>query len=239
MKNRLLTALWAVTCLLSLQAQAGLIQNGSFEFKNEGIEFLLDYDNGRGPTRPQVGWDVFSNIWGWQTYYGQGVEIQTSGLLGSSIADSKAQDGGFYAELDSHSEDNTKFNSGIFQQIIGLKKGATYELSFWYQPRSLVENSNVMDVFWFDTIYGDSRDLIGQSVRKIVNQNQSTAWAKYTATFIASSDSMTIGFGAGGLDDGKGALLDNVSMNDIPAPSSIILVGLGLFGLLVRKLSSK
>lgn len=234
MKHKIYAALFVVTAFLSQQAHAGLIQNGSFENLTQQNQFVPGTDL----TNNHAGkfWGVRSNIWGWDTYYGAGVEIQQSGLLGNSVANSLAQQGNFYAELDSHSSNQSQFNSGIFQRLENLKKGSTYELSFWYQPRSKANNSNVMNVYWFDTVFGNAQDF-SNLPKMIVNQSHadSAGWKQYSLSFIASSTNMTIGFGAGGLGDGKGALLDNVTMRDVPAPASVLLVGLGLLGLVLRK----
>lgn len=242
MKQTFIAALFAVTALLSHQAHAGLIQNGSFEFSQNGSAFNLDVDNGRVANTVQKGWNVYSSILGWETYYGEGLEIHKSGLLKSSVADSKAQDLNFYAELDSHSNDPSLFNSGIFQRLSGLTAGATYELSFWYQPRSKAAgdtNSNQLNIYWFNTVYNDKRDLANQNpiqeIGKSLVADSGTVWKQYSLSFVASSKDMTIGFGAGGTGDGKGALLDNVSMNQIPAPASILLFVFGLAGIYYRK----
>lgn len=245
MKHTFIAALFAVTALLSYQAQAGLIQNGSFEYKTDSELFKFDkgYTNSFGSKQ---NWDVFTNIWGWETYYGAGLEIHKSGLLGTSVADSKAQDQTFYAELDSHSRDSSLFNSGIFQKLSGLTAGATYELSFWYQPRSKAagdKSSNQLNVYWFNTVNGNKDDLVNMNPVKEIGKNlvtsNKTFWQEYKFSFVASSKDMTIGFGAGGTGDGKGAMLDNVSMKQVPAPASILLFVLGLAGIYYRKSFSR
>ena len=97
-------------------AESDLVTNGSFE----------------SPDVPTGSYQIFSNIPGWVTTVGNGIEIQDH-VAGDPSEDSGNQ----FVELDSSG------NSGM-KQTLGTETGKKYLLSFIYSPRPHIsENSNL------------------------------------------------------------------------------------------------
>lgn len=194
--------IFAAAMLSAAGANANLLSNGSFE-------------------TPDInsGWGVYSSIDGWETAWGNGIEIQTSGTVVN------AQDGDQYVELDSHGGNS---NSAMVQEITGLTVGADYTLSFWYQPRTSQGafnfNDNGIDVYWGNP--AEQIDSISNEFRVA-----DTDWTEYVYTLTATDENMILGFVADGLENTLGGFIDNVSLTSVPEPASIAMFGLGLAAL--------
>lgn len=254
MSNQMYKALLVVAALAAGQASATLVTNGSFESnpdsaivyngnaQNKPINSFDDYGTlGKG-----YSWAVSASLPGWNVFYGPGVETQFNNTLGFN-----AQDGSRYLEMDTHFNYSTpgNSNSGIFQQLTGLQVGATYELSFWYRSRTTAADDNGLGVYW-----KPNAGLLNQAsyISKVDYDAQAgndKAWTQYKVTLVATANQMVLGFG--GLGDklynanaaangnGKGGLLDNVSLEfvsaPVSAPATIGLFGLAAFGLMLRR----
>ncbi len=247
-------ALFVVAAFTAVQANATLVTNGSFESnpdsavvfdgnaKKQPINSFNDYGNlGKG-----YSWAVTGSLPGWGVFYGPGVETHFNNTLGFN-----AQDGNRYLEMDTHFNYNTpgNSNSGIFQQLTGLKVGATYELSFWYRSRTTAADDNGLGVYW-----QPNAGLLNQAsyISKVDYDAQAgndKAWTQYKVTLVATANQMVLGFGglgnalynktAAGNGNGKGGLLDNVSLEfvsaPVSAPATVGLFGLAALGLMLRR----
>lgn len=225
--------------LLSASANAGiinLIENGSFEdnfasgnpdnmaisYNPGGPATLADVD-GTIETAGALEWGVFDSLPGWDILNAAGIEVQYSGVGGRN-----ASDGSRFLEMDTHSDlipaNGSLTNASISQNISGLTIGQLYDFSFDFMGRHTDPNSNGLKVSWF----GNSEDLV---------ITKGFDWSTWNTQFIASSTSMLIKFDGLGAMEGKGALLDNVSLTtaDVPEPSMFALMLLGVGGLLIRK----
>jgi len=247
-------ALFVVAALAAGQASATLVTNGSFESNpNSGVVYDGNAQNKPIGTFDDYGtlgkgysWAVAGSLPGWNVFYGPGVEVQFNNTLGFN-----AQDGNRYLEMDTHFAYNKpgNSNSGIFQQLSGLQVGATYELSFWYRARTTAADDNGLGVYWEPDASLLSQSNYISNVDYSVQAGNDKAWTQYKVTLVASSSQMVLGFG--GLGDklynanaaangnGKGALLDNVSLNfikaPVTAPATAGLFALAAFGLMLRR----
>jgi hypothetical protein len=114
----------AIAVVLSAGSGAAVtVQNGSFEDVTGGTS-----------TFTGGSWTVYTSIPGWMTVAGNGIEIQTNATLGSI----DAQDGNRYVELDSHPGGTS---NSTMEQMVNLGAG-TYNLSFYYSPRTANVGSN-------------------------------------------------------------------------------------------------
>lgn len=244
----------AVAGLLAGQANASLVTNGSFESnptspvvydgnaQNKPIGSFDDY----GTLGQGYSWAVASSLPGWDLFYGPGIEVQFNNTLGFN-----AQDGNRYVELDAHFAYSKPGNSnaGIFQKLTGMQIGATYELSFWYRARTDKKDDNGLGVYWQPNQALLSQANTFTSVDYDAQARNKDAWTQYKVSLVASANEMFLGFGglgnalynANSLDNGngKGALLDNVSLTQVSspvsAPATIGLFGLAAVGLMLRR----
>jgi len=206
--------------LLAGVAGASLLENGSFEdpVRTGGWGVYNGLDDGVSSTND------------WQLLSGQGIEIQTSGTVVPAYA------GNQYVELDSDPSrhvggytvpDGTSTNSTM-GQTVHLDPG-TYELSFWYRPRTDVTGDNgIMYGLWDSGITGTN--LFGTADGTSSNI---TDWTQITHTFdITTPGDYTIAFAASGTANKLGGFIDNAELNTVPIPGAVWLLGSGLLGLI-------
>jgi hypothetical protein len=118
----------------------------------------------------------------------------------------------------------TLWNFGL-TQTFATTPGQTYELSFAYADNYVTGTVHAASVSVFDS----SGDLLGPTT---ISHYTSVAgdlnWTVFTANqATASLDFKSLdGFSYGGI------LLDGVSINAVPEPSSILLIGIGATGLI-------
>ncbi len=222
------TSLLGLTLLfLAGTAAANLIQTGGFETPLVG-------DSGH----PNWKWAVYENVGSWRLLSGQGIEIQTSGTVkDSSGSYVNAHGDNQYIELDSDKKRHVDYvsepgasaptNSAMGQDI-QLTVG-TYELSFWYRPRTDLDNDNGISFGLWDT---DSLSILNSFGIADGKNSVVTDWTQYTHRFSITTDgSYTLAFAAVGLSNYRGGFLDDVQLNAVPIPGALWLLGSGLLGL--------
>lgn len=113
--------------------------------------------------------------------------------------------------------------SGISQNV-ATSAGVTYAYSFWLQ-----DNGND----------GSTRDFTATFGNQTVSLHDTAAapWTRYSGTFVAGGPATTIGFLAG--DDSQGSnfgwYVDDVSVQAVPEPTSLLALSLGGAILLRRR----
>lgn len=209
MRKQLLTGLVTSMFLLGgvVGASANLLINGSFE------DPIVLAHGGQ--------WEQFNTVNGWGN--AEVTEIQTKSLFGD------AADGNQYVELDSITGNN--LNHWLVQTF-NTEIGKEYIFSFAYSPREgVLDNtlnagvasykSQAGDWLTSDTLFADGSNMTG------------TNWTYHTYSFIADWTSATVAFQDGGIDDSYGTFIDAVSVTaaPVPEPSTMLLFGTGLVGL--------
>ena len=137
-------------------------------------------------------WKTYHEIEGWQRI-GHDIEIH------KRFKGYQAADGHSWAEID----------AGGIVQSVNTEAGATYQVSFEYSPRPhLYAHDNILKVYW----NGELIDTIAESGRNSSN----TQWNTFTYEVAASNNDFTaLEFRAGGVQNHKGALLDNVRVKEV------------------------
>jgi hypothetical protein len=167
-------------------------------------------------------WSYFaaSQVAGWE---GSNIEIwhHLNGVV--------APEGNHHAELNADGTNSTGKWS-IFQTF-ATTKGQSYDFSFFYRARA-----NTKEAFEFS---------IG-NVEKLIQQHSTSAWNKFSGSFVADSANSTIRFTA--VNAGTmGNFIDDVVVtqgfnpvqNAVPAAPTLAVLGLGLLGLAFSRRQTK
>ena len=200
MKKLVLSTLsWMSLTMMPQVAVANLLDNGSFE----------------SPELQSGKWQVFETIDGtWETLDDTaGIEIQNNTIT-------QAQDGDQYVELDSHNGPDT--NSRMGQQVY-LDEG-TYNLSFWYKPRTQGIGDNIIGAGIYGPVPGIAEIAYGSW-----DGSAPLDWDLKNLVFeIATAGDYSVQFEALGTDNTLGGFIDNVSLTKVDAP-----LNAGVFGFLL------
>lgn len=219
-----------VICSSSL-ANASLITNGSFEettFSDgstaTGIIFNTNLQSFENKNRA---WDVFYDLPGWVTTFGNGIELQKNVVTSS-------QEGSHHVELDSHPSGSS--NAVMTQTLNDLTIGTDYLLEFFYKPRTNGSNDNGINVFWYDSASDFSFDMKTMLVADSTRQ-ETPNWIIKSVSFTAKAASMNLSFASFGKQNTLGGLIDNVSLEQVqvPEPSMFLLFFTAVVALFVRK----
>jgi|GEM_PF-985689 len=206
MKNNITGGLITGLIVLSatLSAHANLIHDGSFE---------------NTPVKGHSGeWQQFNSIDYWDS--GNKIEIQTELLYGA------AAEGSQYVELDSDKGDGNLWLTQTFATVVDQY----YSLSFAFSPRPGV-TENVLGFGIFSA--GDNiGDWLVSGTHSANGKNTAIPdWQYFTYAFQAAGDYATIAFADLGGDNSFGSFLDDVAIQPVPEPRTLILFGFGIAGL--------
>jgi len=155
------------------------------------------------------GWGLFSTIPGWYAASGQ-IEIGDAGVYGVT-----GQDGKNVLELDSTG------NSTIAQDLNLTNQ--SYSLSFDFAQRNgTTAETNKFDVLWNGNVIGS-----------ITPDSTHFSSANYTVSGLSGVN--TLAFRGTGTSDSYGGMIDNVSVQAVPEPTTMAALGAGVLGLLRRR----
>lgn len=156
----------------------------------------------------ELGWKLFDQIPGWTPSNGVQIELQRN------FSGWQAQDGTYYAELDSHGPGDGPL--GIYQDIATVE-GQAYDLELWFSPRPGVA-SNILEVHWNGQILGTT-NASGTGLNN-------TEWQQLTYSVTATADTSRLEFRLGDTRNNLGTFIDNVSVNvAVPAPGVVAMMG--------------
>lgn len=227
MCKAIMAATLAAAVLISANSANALVVNGNFE-DTTTLDPTGLVNNNELSKLATTGssWDVFSEINGWKTSDGAGIEVQTNRTLTTVDAHS----GQHYIELDSHPKPNS---NSTMEQEVALGTGG-YELSFWYSPRNSDVDSNGI----FYQILG----LVDQTLVEgpdpgppVIAVGQ---WTEITAIFhVATAGLYDLSFAATGKENTYGGFIDTVSITAVPVPAAGLLLpaGIAALGLVSRR----
>jgi hypothetical protein len=206
--------------LASLDAQAALITNGSFDTTTPAVaagSFVLFTPGSSGLT-------------GWTVVGAAGTDI---GAVSTTYTQSGlsfvAQDGPNWLDLTGFNSNNT--TEGV-QQTVATTVGNSYTLSFFVG--NLYSPGTGFGVTSSVKVSGNGAAL-GTFTNSCTTCTTTQGWQMFNATFTATSASTTLQFLNNDPANDNTNGLDNVLLVDngpaVPLPSSIGLLGSALFGL--------
>jgi choice-of-anchor C domain-containing protein len=136
-----------------------------------------------------------------------------------------AQDGSLV--IDFHLDGD--FN-GTISQTFATSAGTTYQVSFYLAGVDWFSNPRDIQV----DVNGDTK-IFSQAASDPLN----LVWGIKEFQFNATGSTATLTFSCTDVDGYWGPLLDNVSVEVVPAPATMLLFGTGLAGLIASRLRRK
>lgn len=155
---------------------------------------------------------------------------QTS-AFGFRGASTYSPNGGNFVALDG----DPAYRDSVYQTISGLVIGATYQISF-YQAGAQQAGSSGPTTDRLQVDFG-LEDGVASQLSTLINNDDpgpTTPWTLETMYFVAANTSQVLRFIGVGTPGGQPpiTLLDGISVQQVPEPASLVLVGSGVIALL-------
>jgi hypothetical protein len=213
-------------------AHAGFITNGGFEANTLSAGTKIDFSTNN-----------VSNVTGWSggtglTY----LDSPGSADNGTYLSvygpfPNVSPDGGNFVEADAAQS----YHGVIYQTVGGLTVGQTYAVSFYQaagQQSGFTGPTTEQWTVGFGATLNDSEANTQSSSMFSLPQGGVGAWQAQTMNFTATAISEVLSFLANGTPNGKPpiAFLDGVSVNPVPEPGALALMGVGLLGVSLARL---
>ncbi len=130
-------------------------------------------------------------------------------------------------------QDSAFQQAAIQQTINGLTAGQNYAVSFYYAAAQQYGFTGATSDQWQVSLGGQTLNTPTLNI----DSHGFSGWKSDTLVFTATSSSEVLSFFASGSPSGVPpfALLDGVSMNAVPEPSTIPLIALSLLGVAVLR----
>jgi hypothetical protein len=195
-------------------AVANLIVNGSFETPVVPAGSTLNFPGGS------------TGITGW-TMVGVDSDLISTSFTQSGVT-FNAQDGQQWIDLAGHTSNSQ--TSGATQSITTVA-GGLYAVSFYVGSA----DDNVNNFFFPSTIDLSINGGPRVHFTNPIAPSNHLDWAQFVVPFVATGSSTNLTFYNGGASNNFLSALDNVVVDAVPEPSSVVLIGLGVVGFLGRR----
>ena len=125
----------------------------------------------------------------------------------------------------------------LSQTLNGLTMGDHYSVSFWQAAAQQSTYSGATTEQWQVSFTGGGFTQNGFSTLMSTPSKGTYGWNYQTLNFVATAASETISFYALGTPNGDPpfVLLDDISISDIPEPSTLAAIGTGMLALLAHR----
>jgi hypothetical protein len=215
-----------------------LVMNGGFE---DGVVQVLPVNGtavGGGSTSLKNGslasWDVgpSTNM--------PNVLATNESLYFATIANGDPAGGGPHSgEVAAVFPNFPTYDGYVSQAIAGVVAGGAYRISFWLSNQIGTNPNNYMDVNWGGSIASLGAPITGgmslsggsPSIPGAIPIG--TAWTYYQFDVVATSNNARLSFIGG--NSAAANLIDDVSVVAIPEPSTLIMLGAGMFLMGLRR----
>jgi hypothetical protein len=203
-------------------AKANLIVNGSFESAAAGLA------DGPGRQSYVVGTHDTA-ISGWTLVGAGDVYLHESPDIGNAIGSTFnfAQSGNKYLDLSGGIGGGTSGNHATVYQEFGTTPGTMYELSFYvgaaFSPLATIN------------VQVDGAAPILNQTLTAAPPSTNIDWTQHSLLFEADSNTTRLSLKDLSSFDDNVSFVDNVSVSAVPEPSSLLMLGIGVVGLLMLR----
>jgi hypothetical protein len=237
----LLLLLSAVLITPGIAMADNLLVNGSFETP------IVPPSSTCGPYADCIGYHngVGDSIGGWLVIGKAGVDSQGNPIPGSpasvlqlgfnyqepksmtsTVLNFHPQDG--LQSVDLTGEGNQGLDNGIKQTVTTIP-GTLYDISFWVGHQDPTADGYALGPAIIGLVINQDAPVLFSNDLSVMND---VAWQMFNYFFTATSDQTTIAFLNETPVGNNFAGLDNVILQSVPEPASLVLLGSGMFGFL-------